>query len=64
MAESTPTAYTPNTLTGNLFSLGAFVCSFEGQPANRGRGAKRGNNVKVYKGEEAERCEEREESKQ
>ena len=37
MAESTPTAYTPNTLTGNLFSPGAFVCSFEGQPANRGR---------------------------
>lgn len=39
MAESTPTAYTPNTLTGNLFSPRAFVCSFEGQPANRGRGS-------------------------
>ncbi len=37
MAESTPTAYTPNTLTGNLFSPGAFVCSFERQPENRGR---------------------------
>lgn len=38
MAESTPTAYTPNTLTGNLFSPGAFVCSLEGQPVNRGGG--------------------------
>lgn len=37
MAENTPTAYTPNTLTGNLLSPRAFVCSFEWQPANRGR---------------------------
>lgn len=56
MAESTPTAYTPNTLTGNLFSPGAFVCSFEGQPVNTGRERsgkrqsekqKKQNNVKV-----------------
>lgn len=44
MAESTPTAYTPNTLSGNLSlsplnPLRAFVCSFEGQPAERGRGS-------------------------
>lgn len=69
MAESTPTAYTPNTLTGNLLSPRAFVCSCEWQPANREResSGKRKTASKlemVGKIKEAEVCEEREEKKQ